>query len=177
MSLRKINMMVLFLLTVFTNAVFASSIDDLAIKSEVEAKLFQEPDIPKDIKVTTKDRVVSLKGKVDTHLQAHKAIELASSIDKVVDVVDVELKVKESKSIIDDAVITAKVKGKIRHLYIYDKLAPGYDLHVETTDRIVHIFGSVTRAIDIDTVVAASKEVKGVKSVRTNITSLNNEGR
>jgi len=89
--------------------------------------------------------------------------------DLLADVIDTELKVKESKSVLTDSIITAKVKGKIRHLYIYNKLAPDYDLHVETTNQVVHIFGSVNRAIDVDTIVAAAKEVKGVKSVRTSI--------
>ena len=169
MVLRKINILILAVVTAVTTTTFASGVDDLAITTEVKAKLIQEQDIPKDIEVTTKGGIVSLKGKVDTHLQAHKAIEVASSVDKVVDVIDTELKVKESKSVLTDSISTAKVKGKIRHLYIYNKLAPDYDLHVETTNQVVHIFGSVNRAIDVDTIVAAAKEVKGVKSVRTSI--------
>ena len=136
MVLRKINILILAVVTAVTTTTFASGVDDLAITTEV---------------------------------QAHKAIEVASSVDKVVDVIDTELKVKESKSVLTDSIITAKVKGKIRHLYIYNKLAPDYDLHVETTNQVVHIFGSVNRAIDVDTIVAAAKEVKGVKSVRTSI--------
>jgi hyperosmotically inducible protein len=169
MLFRKINIILLVLLAAVTTATFASSTDDLTITNEVKAILIKEQDIPKDIEVTTKDGIVSLKGRVDTHLQAHKAIELASSVDKVVDVIDTDLKVKESKSIVNDAILTAKVKGKIRHLYIYHKLEPNYDLHVETTNQVVHIFGSVNRALDVDTIVNATKEVKGVKSVRTSI--------
>jgi len=169
MLFRKINIIILALATTVATTTFASGVDDLAITTEVKAKLIQEKDIPKDIEVTTKGGVVNLKGKVDTHLQAQKAIEVASSVDKVVDVIDTELKVKESNSILTDSIITAKVKGKIRHLYIYNKLAPDYDLHVETTNQIVHIFGSVNRAADVDTIVAAANEVKGVKSVRTSI--------
>ena len=96
MLFRKLNIIILALLTTVTTTTFASGVDDLAITTEVKAKLIKEPDIPKDIEVTTKGGVVNLKGKVDTHLQAHKAIEVASSIDKVVDVIDTELKVKES---------------------------------------------------------------------------------
>ena len=169
MLFRKTNIILLVLLAAVITPTFASSVDDLAITTEVKAMLIKEQDIPKDIEVTTKDGIVSLKGRVDTHLQAHKAIELASSVDKVVDVIDTDLKVKESKSIINDSILTAKVKGKIRHLYIYHKLEPDYDLHVETTNQVVHIFGIVNRAIDVDTIVNAAKEVKGVKSVRTSI--------
>ena len=71
--------------------------------------------------------------------------------------------------LIADSLITAKVKGKIRYLYTSEKIANGYDLHVETTDKVVHIFGKVAREADLGTIVAAAKEVKGVKSVKTNI--------
>ena len=91
------------------------------------------------------------------------------SIDNVKDVVDTQLKVKESKSLMADALITAKIKGKIRYLYANNKILKGYDLHVETTDHVVHIFGSVARPADLETVVAVAKDVTGVKSVKTNI--------
>ena len=143
---------------------------------EVKSRLAQERDIPKNIEVLTKDGVVSLKGEVYTSLQAHRAIEVASSVNNVIDsvnnvidVVDTQLKVKDSRSIMSDAIITAKIKGKIRHFYINKKIAEGYNLHVETIDQVVHIFGNVARAMDVDTVVIATKEIKGVKSVKTSI--------
>jgi len=149
---------------------FADQIKDSIITAEVKALLISEKDIPSDnISVSTKDRVVILQGTVDTVLQAHQAVEIASSVSEVIDVVDTQLKVKDSKSLIGDALITAKVKGKIRHLFVNRKIAHGYELHVETTDQIVHILGVVARQADLDTVVAAAKEVKGVKSVKTNI--------
>jgi hyperosmotically inducible protein len=149
---------------------FADQIKDSIITAEVKALLISEKDIPSDsISVSTKDRIVILQGTVDTVLQAHQAVEVASSVSEVIDVVDTQLKVKNSKSLIADALITAKVKGKIRYLFVNRKIAHGYELHVETTDQIVHILGAVARQADLDTVVAAAKEVKGVKSVKTNI--------
>ena len=58
MLLRKINIIILSLVTAVTTTTFASGVDDLAITTEVKAKLIQEPDIPKDIEVTTKSGVV-----------------------------------------------------------------------------------------------------------------------
>ncbi len=157
-------------LSCFTS--FADYTEDSSITAEVKARLLSEPDIPKDISVSTKDGVVILKGTVDTSLQAHQAIEVSSSVDKVIDVADTQLKVKGSKSLMADTLITAKVKGKIRYLYTSKKIAHGYQLHVETADHVVHIFGTVTIEADIDTVVATAKEVKGVKSVKTNISTI-----
>ena len=148
---------------------FADAVGDAAISAEVKARLISEKDIPSSINVSTTDRIVTLDGIVDTTLQAHQAIEVASSIDNVKDVVDTQLKVKESKSLMADALITAKIKGKIRYLYANNKILKGYDLHVETTDHVVHIFGSVARPADLETVVAVAKDVTGVKSVKTNI--------
>lgn len=174
-TLKKSNIIVTSLAiatAVFFNCslVFADQIKDSVITAEVKALLISEKDIPSDsISVSTKDRVVILEGTVDTVLQAHQAVEIASSVSEVIDVVDTQLKVKDSKSLVADALITAKVKGKIRHLFVTKKIAHGYELHVETTDQIVHILGTVARQADSDTVVAAAKEVKGVKSVKTNI--------
>jgi len=149
---------------------FANLPNDSAITSEVQARLADEKDMPKGLEVITQDGVVSIKGEVETSLQAHRAIEVASSVEGVVDVVDAELKVKESKALLTDTIITAKIKGKIRQLYIRKQIAAGYDLHVETTDQVAHISGTVARAADLDTVVSAAKKVKNVKSVKTSIT-------
>ena len=177
MLFRKTSKFVLSLIIIITAifgcfAAFADYTEDASITAEVKARLLNEPDIPRNISVSTKDDVVILKGTVDTSLQAHQAIEVASSVDKVRDVVDTQLKVKGSESLMTDALITAKVKGKIRHLYTSRKIAHGYQLHVETTNQVTHIFGNVAREADIDTVVAAAKEVKGVKSVKTNISTI-----
>ena len=157
--------------TIFNcSKILATPAEDEDIAVSIKALLISENDIPSNsISISTKDGVVSLKGTLDTALQAHKAVEIASSVHGVIDVVDTQLKIKGSQSLLADALITAKVKGKIRHLYTNGKIANGYDLHVETTDKVVHIFGKVTREADIDTVVAAAKEVKKVKSVKTNM--------
>ena len=166
---KKINIVLLLIVSFLTKeVVFGSTADDSAITSEVKAKLIQEQDIPRDIEVKTKGGIVTLKGKVDTYLQAHRAIEVASGVDNVIDVIDTDLKVKHSNSLITDSIITAKVKGKIRHL-VYNKLKSEHDLHVETTNQVVHIFGTVDRNVDIDSIIAVAREVKDVKSVKTNI--------
>ncbi len=167
-----INYVMVFILVVLSGSlVYGGGTDDSAITLGVKRLLEAEKDIPADdIKVTTIDKVVSLSGTVDTKLQAHRAVELASSFEDVVDVVDANLKVRDSSSsLLTDSLITAKVKGKIRHLKLYSKIAGDYCLHVETTNQVVHIFGEVGRAIDINTIKEAVEKVKGVRSVKTNI--------
>lgn len=153
-----------------SSVALANTPKDALITTEVKAKLLEEKDIPSaHIHVTTKEGVVFLSGNVDTHLQLHKAVEVASSVEHVVDVIDSDLKIKDSKSFLSDASITAKVKGKIRHLYLHKRISEGYDLHVETINGVVHIFGHVAKSSDIEVITAFVKEIKGVKSVKTNI--------
>jgi len=151
----------------------ANVVEDSVITAAVKANLILEKDIPAtNINVTTKERVVTLKGELDTNLQANKALEIAASTDNVEDIAN-ELKVKDSKQAVSDALLTAKVKGKIRHLFIHKKIAEGYDLHVETINNVVHIFGEVMNKNDLDIIVDEVKKIKNVGSVKTNIRTKN----
>ena len=170
MNFKATKLTTLFSVLALTSSLASANIvEDTAITAAVKANLILEKDIPAtSINVTTKDKVVTLKGDVDTNLQAGKAVEIAASTDDVQDVTN-ELKVKDSSQAISDAMLTAKAKGKIRHLFVHKKIADGYDLHVETINKVVHIFGEVANAKDIDTVTAEVKNIKDVGSVKTNI--------
>jgi hyperosmotically inducible protein len=148
----------------------ADTVSDSAITTAVKAALLVEPDIKSfKISVTTTNGVVALDGKVDTQLQANKAVEVAQSISGVKDVDDSKLAVKSSSNFIKDAFITAKVKGKIMQLSSDKKISGDNDLHVETTDGAVHIHGTVSDNSDIGAITDAIKAMKGVTSVHTNI--------
>ena len=157
------------LLTLVSSVSIASPLEDTVITAAVREAFRAEKDIPeKHIEVATTDKIVALRGIVDTKLQADRAIEVAFSIDNVLDVTD-HLKVRNSSSVITDSLLTAKTKGKIRHLSINKKIDKGYDLHVETTNQVIHIFGEVSSAVDINTIIEAIKTINNVKSVKTNI--------
>lgn len=117
----------------------------------------------------TKDNIVSVTGTLDTSLQVERIIEIAASFDNVKDVIS-HLKVKNSNTPLTDTLITAKVKGKILNLFLNKKMADGYDLHVETTDKKVHVFGNVVLESDIETIKNAVTSVKEVGSIENNIT-------
>ena len=120
------------------------AINDEFITQTVSDLLRKEHDVPNTkIKVTSQDGIVKLIGFVDTSLQANRVIELASSVQNVIDVNIEKLEVKSSKEFLSDAFITAKAKGKIKYLSINNKISPGYELHIETTNKVVHILGDV----------------------------------
>ena len=173
------NFKIIKLATLFTSLALSSSlatagaVEDTAITAAVKASLIFEKDIPATaINVTTKNNVVTLKGEVDTKLQADRAIEIAASMDSVDDVTDA-LKVKDSKQAVSDSLLTAKVKGKIRHLFVNKKIADGYDLHVETINNEVHIFGEVADEKDVDIIMPEVKKIKGVTNVKINTRTKN----
>lgn len=148
----------------------ATAAEDAAITAKVKALLAVESDIRSlKISVSTKDSVVHLEGTVDTRLQESRVIELAQSVKGVKDVDESKLKVTSSNNFFEDALITAKTKGKIMQLYNEDKIAKGYDLHVETTNGVVHIFGKVTDRNDIKIIEKSIKAISDVKDVETNI--------
>lgn len=148
----------------------SNAAEDTAITTKVKALLAAESDIRSlNISVTTENNVVYIDGRVDTRLQANRVVELAQSVKGVKDVNDAKLSVTNSNNFFEDAFITAKVKGKILQLYNDDQIAKGYNLHVETTNGVVHVFGKVTNSNDISTIEKNIKAISGVKDVNTNI--------
>jgi len=148
----------------------ATAAEDAAITTKVKALLAVEADVRSlKIHVTTKDYVVYLEGTVDTRLQETRIVELAQSVKGVKDVNGSKLVVTSSNNFFEDALITAKVKGKIMQLANEDKIAKGYDLHVETTNGVVHVFGKVTDRNDIAIVEKSVGDISDVKGVKTNV--------
>lgn len=150
--------------------IVAKTLDDNIITNQVEKLLVKENDIPNvKIEVKTKDGVVHLSGIVDTKLQENRIIELASSIENVVDVDTKDLNVRSSSEFLADSLITAKAKGRIKYLSLNKHIAEGYNLHVETTNKVVHIFGDVKAKKDIDTIKNAVNGIVSVQKVNLNI--------
>jgi osmotically-inducible protein OsmY len=143
--------------------------DELVTK-KVSNLLLKEHDIPSTkIQVISKDGVVKLIGVVDTSLQANRIIELASSVKSVIDVNTDKLEVKNSKEFLSDAFITAKAKGKIKYLAINNKISSEYELHIETTNKVVHILGDVKNNNDIKTIKKSINDIIDVEDVKVNI--------
>lgn len=150
--------------------IIAKTLDDKTITKLVKQLLVKENDIPNvKIVVTTKDGVVHLSGTVDTKLQENKIIELASSVKNVIDVDTKDLNVRSSSEFLADSLITAKAKGRIKYLSLNKHISEGYNLHVETTNKVVHIFGDVQDKKDIAAIETAINGIVSVQKVNMNI--------
>lgn len=142
---------------------------DTAITAKIRSLLTLESDIKSlHIEVNTKNKVVHLKGDVDTALQADKIIALVQSVDQVQDII-AQIVINKSNHYTQDALVTAKVKGKILQLANDHQIVNGKNLQVETHNGVVHIFGSVAHNNDIPTIKKAVHLVNGVSQVNTNI--------
>ena len=158
------------LILLFQFNIIAKTSDDQTITRLVKQLLVKEKDIPNaKIEVKTKDHIVYLSGVVDTKLQENRMIELASSIENVVDVDTKDLSVHSSSEFLADSLITAKAKGRIKYLSLNKHITEGYNLHVETTNKVVHIFGDVKDKKDIATIETAINSIVSVKKVNMNI--------
>jgi len=151
-------------------SLYAIDTADATITTKIKALFALEADTKSfDIHVTTTDQIVNLSGTVDTQLQANHAVEIAQSVKGVKDVNDSKLNVTSSTSFLDDAYTTARVKGKISQLESTGKISNNNDLHVETTNGVVHVLGKVGNNKDVSVIEQEVKKMNGVKDVKTNI--------
>ena len=156
---------------------------DPGITTAVKGKLAADDTVKSyRIDVDTKDRVVTLQGKVDTQTAKARAVELARNTDGVRDVVDqltVEPGVTPTTGVDDpaqrkageqadrageatgDAGITAKVKTK----FLADPDISGLRIDVDTNNNVVTLSGTVRSAAEKQRAVRMARETDGVKSV------------
>jgi hyperosmotically inducible protein len=153
-----------------STALLANSAHDNKLALAVKSMIAVEKDLPAaDISVSCNDDVIRLSGVVDTQLQLNKAVELAQSVDGVRSVDDNDLKIRDSSNYLRDALITAKAKGKIRQLANQKRIGDNYELHVETTNGVVHIFGKVAKNKDKAIIKDNIAKMDDVKQVHFNI--------
>lgn len=145
----------------------AQTLPDQTITSNVQAKIAANKEVsPIKIVVITNRGVVALNGTVITAHQASKLIELAESTTGVKDVDTSHLAVKNSTHPLDDAAITAKVKGTfIREKLLGNKDITPMTIIVETKDGVVYLSGTVANADQAKNAVALANTVANVKRV------------
>jgi hyperosmotically inducible periplasmic protein len=149
---------------------------DAGITTKVKAKLAADSTVKaSQINVDTKDKVVTLSGKVDSEAAKAQAVALARGTEGVADVVDnLTLTAAEPQSadagrsvgqVIDDASITAAVKTKL----MADSVAGALKIDVDTKDGVVSLNGPVKNQTEKDTAIRIARETSGVKDVRDNL--------
>ena len=168
----------------------ACSQSDPGITTAVKSRLAADDTVKSyRIDVDTKDRIVTLKGEVDTEVNRARALQIARTTDGVRDVVDsmtvapgvtpttgvddplqnkaaeaardAQAKAGEAGDMMGDAGITTAVKTKM----LADPSVAGLKIDVDTKDGIVTLTGKVTSASEERKAIELTKETSGVKSV------------
>jgi hyperosmotically inducible protein len=152
-----------------TQKTAGEQVDDSVLTSKVKAALV-ESDSTKahQIDVETFRGTVQLNGFVDSADARAAAGRVASSVEGV-QRVDNNLAVQASSrsagEVIDDSVVTAKVKAAL----IADKNVKAHEVNVETREGVVQLSGFVDSTDAKSTAGEVARRVSGVKDVRNEL--------
>jgi hyperosmotically inducible periplasmic protein len=144
-------------------------VDDAALLTSVKSALASNPVTEAgEINVDVNRGVVKLAGFVDSSKEKSQAGEIARSVDGVQSVQnDIAVKKEDSSTgeVIDDSVITGKVKTAL----IADSTTKAHQINVETKGGVVQLSGFVDNAAAKSAATSVAKSVSGVKDVKNEL--------
>jgi hyperosmotically inducible protein len=155
---------------------------DMGITTSVKSKLAADDTVKANrIDVDTKDKVVTLKGEVQSEVAKNRAIEIAKTTNGVRDVVDVLIvappaaattgvdepqrkpdTAPDVTNAAGDAGITSAVKTKM----LADTTVAGLKIDVDTSAGVVTLTGNVGSAAEKRRALEIARKTNGVKSVK-----------
>jgi len=114
-------------------------VDDVAIASNIDARLVAEKDMASRwVSVEVIDGVATLTGYLPTQEQIDRAIYICKNVKGVVDVrSELHVGTPSTRSLFKDSWITTQVKTAL----LRDKLTSGFGIHVETVNGKVYLQG------------------------------------
>ncbi|HSN70961.1 MAG TPA: BON domain-containing protein [Steroidobacteraceae bacterium] len=141
---------------------------DAAVTAKVKAELAADP-IAKahQIDVETHGGVVQLNGFVDSEENRKAAAQVAANVSGVVEVKNnLEVRGDETAgAIVDDTVITAKVKSAL----VENDTTKAHEINVESQDGVVQLSGFVDSEAQKSKAAEIARDIEGVTSVRNQI--------
>ena len=154
---------------------------DEGITKKIRAKIAVDETVKTyQIEVTTHDRVVTLKGNIDSEVAKERALSLAKQTQGVVEVKDMIAVKRETGGgdspdpgravgvTNDDEAITLRVKSRL----LDDPLVKGLPIDVHTRDGVVYLTGDVQTEQEKEQAITAARGTKGVKDVQANLRML-----
>ena len=146
----------------------ACSQSDAGVTTAVKSKLIADDTVKAyKIDVDTKDKIVTLRGTVDTAEAKTRAVELARDTKGVTSVVD-ELTLSQPavatsgvSEVLTDPAITAAVKTKL----LADPGTSGLKINVDTASAVVTLTGTVSTMEEKARAEDVSKNTAGVSAV------------
>lgn len=139
-----------------------SAPNDNKLNSDVNAALAEYAG---KVKITVRNAVVYLTGELASDTDYDKVVTFAESTKGVSDVNVDKLTVKGSSQPLQDAYITAKVKGTLIREDLMGKDVPSWSVHVETKNGMVFLSGTVSSQDQKQNILKVVKSIKGVTTV------------
>jgi hyperosmotically inducible periplasmic protein len=156
---------------------------DPGITTAVKSKLAADDTVKAyQINVDTKDRVVTLKGEVQTEAAKARAVEVARATEGVRDVVDSMTvataatpttgamdRARDATASAGDALSDAGITTAVKTKMLADPDVGGLKINVDTTNGVVTLTGDVNSPAEKRRAVEVAKGTDGVKSVTDNL--------
>lgn len=143
-------------------------IDDTALTAKIKAELATDPTAKAhQIDVEINEGVVQLNGFVDSQANREAAERIARNAEGVKDVEN-NLQVRGEETagkVIDDTVITAKVKSAL----IGDATTKAHEINVESQNGVVQLSGFVDTETQKMQASKVARSIEGVKDVQNDI--------
>ena len=151
---------------------------DAGITTAVKGKFAADDQVKAyQIDVDTRNKVVTLSGRVDSAPAKTRAVEIARATDGVANVVD-NIQVTDAtaarpddaplaeRAMFSDAALTTSVKAKLAA----DPTVSALRIDVDTENQVVTLSGEVRSQTEKDLALKLAREVEGVKSVTDKLT-------
>jgi osmotically-inducible protein OsmY len=169
-------------------------LEDGWLTTKIQAQYFADDDIKaRDIDVTTRDGVVTLRGTVGSEAARRQAVEIARNTDGVLDVTDslaigapagaapqsrtpsgavattgdaIERTTRQAGARLDAARVTAVIQAK----YFLDTAVKGRHIDVDTRDGVVTLRGEVASEAERAQALQLARNTEGVQRVEDHLT-------
>lgn len=157
---------------------FFRLVNDASVTARVKSKLLWNSNTSGlDIRVTTEDGIVTLKGDVASPVKKDLAIQLAKNtpgVERVKDDLEVAPKggkgknsnaVKAMETKASDAWITTKVKSML----LFSRNTEGAEIEVSTANQVVTLKGTVVSEEQKDAILKMVGDMVGVREVKSDL--------
>ena len=159
-----------FLLSAVMADSFTNYMKDSAITSKVKFALLRDKTVSGfNIKVTTVDCVVYLKGKVSTHEEmvlAKKLVSETADVKEVISTLKVEKsQKKKSNNYFQKIVVDSSITGRIKSAFLINQNVNGMKIKVTTKLGVVYLEGFADSKRQSSFAEEIAKKTYGVKNV------------
>lgn len=146
-----------------------TTVDDATLNTKVNSALVSDPVTKaRQIDVEVSKGVVQLNGFVDSEAAKERAEDVAEGVAGVTDVrnnLEVATADRKTGEVIDDGVITTKVKAAL----IADGDTKAYQINVTTRQGVVQLSGFVSSSTAKTEAARLAREVGGVREVKNEL--------